>query len=506
MNEFLGKNSGKKNCYLTDFTYDELNGFFGLLIATGVFHSSRESIVDLYSDDENRSKPIYKATMARDRFKALLKYLRFDDQATRIERKKSDKLAPIRDVFEEINNSFRQMYTPGTWVTVDEHLMRYRGKCSFKQYMPRKPDRYGLKVWVLADAKTFYPYNLEIYTGKTSLKNTPEEIVLRLTSPLKSGHIVVGDNYFTSLKLSGKLLRDRNIGYLGTIRKRRREIPRNLYDTKTRSIYSSTFIYTDKHVLVSYVPKRLRNVFLLSNVHKKITIPSGLKRKSNIIIDYNKGKCGVDKLDQALKEYRCYRSTRRWPCVVFFDLIGFACLAAWTLYSIKFPQCPLVKRKNRKEFLYILSKQLCNTLILKRKMSPNFKYCSNLIKKAATTSLNLSNFPQVDESSQPVQISSDPTVNIVSSPTGIQPLIQSPIQISPLIEAQEGFLPAKLSLPLGLNPPKVVKSKTKRGRCAECSRQSDKKFSKNCYCCEHIICPEHSKLYCICITCQRDMT
>ena len=155
--------------------------------------------------------------MPRDRLRAFFKFLLFNSTSTRTERYALDKLAPIRDVFEAINNSFSKFYIPGTSVTVDEHLARYRGKCPFKQYIPSKPDRYGIKMFVLADANTFYPINIKIYTGKSKVNNSPEEIVIRLISRLKPDHILTGDNFFAPLKLSNRLL-ERNIGYLGTIR------------------------------------------------------------------------------------------------------------------------------------------------------------------------------------------------------------------------------------------------------------------------------------------------
>ena len=102
------------------------------MILSGVFHSNRESIFDLYSEDVNKSRPIFKSTMPRDRLRAFFKFLRFNSTSTRTERYALDKLAPIRDVFEAINNSFSKFYIPGTSVTVDEHLARYRGKCPFK--------------------------------------------------------------------------------------------------------------------------------------------------------------------------------------------------------------------------------------------------------------------------------------------------------------------------------------------------------------------------------------
>ena len=43
-----------------------------------------------------------------------------------------------------------------------------------KQYMKSKPAKYGIKVWVAADVKTSFLYNLQVYTGKLP-GNTPEK-------------------------------------------------------------------------------------------------------------------------------------------------------------------------------------------------------------------------------------------------------------------------------------------------------------------------------------------
>ena len=47
--------------------------------------------------------PIFRATMAMNRFKALSRFLLFDIKDTREARKETDKLAPIRDIFDKIN-------------------------------------------------------------------------------------------------------------------------------------------------------------------------------------------------------------------------------------------------------------------------------------------------------------------------------------------------------------------------------------------------------------------
>jgi hypothetical protein len=41
-------------------------------------------------------------------------------------------------------------------MTIDEMLVGFPGKCSFRQYIPSKPNKYGLKILALCDAKMFY--------------------------------------------------------------------------------------------------------------------------------------------------------------------------------------------------------------------------------------------------------------------------------------------------------------------------------------------------------------
>ena len=65
------------------------------MILNGAFRASREPLSDLFSEDPNFGRPIFRATMPRERFKVFLRFLRFDDVDTRPERQKSDNLAAI---------------------------------------------------------------------------------------------------------------------------------------------------------------------------------------------------------------------------------------------------------------------------------------------------------------------------------------------------------------------------------------------------------------------------
>ncbi len=109
---------------------------------------------------------IFRATMPLKMFHKLSGVVRFDDKTTRHVRRQTDKLAPIRDIWEKWVERLPLMYNPDLNVTVDECLVAFRGRCSFKQYIPSKPGKYGIKIWATCDAKTSYCWNMQVYTGK----------------------------------------------------------------------------------------------------------------------------------------------------------------------------------------------------------------------------------------------------------------------------------------------------------------------------------------------------
>src|SRR6218665_107332 len=84
-------------------------------------------------------RPIFTATMSVNRFVDILRFIRFDNKASREHRRASDKLADIRDNWELFVAQLPKFYVPGTNITVDEQLVAFRGNCPFRQYIPSKP-------------------------------------------------------------------------------------------------------------------------------------------------------------------------------------------------------------------------------------------------------------------------------------------------------------------------------------------------------------------------------
>ncbi|XP_023312582.1 piggyBac transposable element-derived protein 4-like, partial [Anoplophora glabripennis] len=244
-------------------------------------------------------------------------------------------------------------------VTIDENLEAFCGKCSFRQYIPSKPNRYGPKVYALVDSKTYYTMNLEVYVGTQpngpyTSDNSSYALVQRLVEPIRdSKRNITCDNWFTSIPLIRTLYNDYKLTFLGTIRKNKRELPPEISNPTTRPIGSSMFAYNDYITLVSYIPKKKKNVLLLSTLHHddKTDRQTG---KPEMIMDYNDTKGGVDTLDKMCAAYDCARNTRRWPIVIFYSILNIAGVNSMVLYNLH----NVDKNMTGRKFMHLMSSEL----------------------------------------------------------------------------------------------------------------------------------------------------
>ena len=207
----------------------ELRSLIGLLLFFGVTKKKHVDINEIWSTDSVHHMDYATATMTRDRFKLLCKKITFDDVNTRIERK-NDKLGKIKEFFEKFQFKIKNLLKPGHSLCVDEQLYSYRGRCSFKQYMPSKPAKYGIKYWTICDVQSSYVLQSKIYAGKNNSNNTSynigENVVVNLAELYFNDRprTLTADNFFSSINLASLLTR-KNIFYIGTLRKNKKELP-----------------------------------------------------------------------------------------------------------------------------------------------------------------------------------------------------------------------------------------------------------------------------------------
>jgi len=149
--------------------------------------------------------------MSRDKFELLLKFLHFSNNEK--QDASQDKLAKLNPLLILLKARFKSVYMPGSIITVDETMVPWRGRLSFRQYVPGKVHKYGVKMYKVADTNG-YIWNFIIYTEKqnptTSLGHS-QTVTMRLLEDLFGCYrTVVADNFFTSIGLAKRLLGNDN--------------------------------------------------------------------------------------------------------------------------------------------------------------------------------------------------------------------------------------------------------------------------------------------------------
>jgi len=142
-------------------------------------------------------------------------------------------------------------------------------KYPFYMFIKSRLVKYGIKVWVAADAKNFYAYNMQVYTGKTD--GAREKQGLRVVKgtvchTCGTGTGVNANNFLTSCELANLFL-TRNMTLVGTLRANEPEIPALFLSGKQKEVSSSVFCFTSDLTQVSHVPARNKAVILHSSQH-----------------------------------------------------------------------------------------------------------------------------------------------------------------------------------------------------------------------------------------------
>lgn len=353
-------------------TVSEMKAFIGLLYLAGLDHGAKKNLKDFWCQDGLGSE-LFIATMAQRRFRFLLRVIRFDDKRNRANRSEIDKLAPVREMFEKLNDNFKKYYTVGEYVTLDEMLFAFRGRCSFRMYIPNKPKKFGIKVFATVDSRTFYTNHMEIYAGVQpdgpyKLNNSTEAVTLRMCQHFSgTGRNITMDRWFTGINVVGKLLTEHRLTVVGTIKTNKREIPTILTNVKKRPINSSVFAFGEKMMIVSYVPRKAKNVLLLSSLHHTDTVDDE-SSKPEINLFYNAMKCGVDIVDKMASTYNVARNTKRWPLVIFYGMLNIASINAFVILRHNHPTSDV--SKERRLFIKHLGKELVKDHISSRANSP----------------------------------------------------------------------------------------------------------------------------------------
>ncbi|XP_067123686.1 piggyBac transposable element-derived protein 4-like, partial [Centruroides vittatus] len=290
---------------------EEMFIFLTICIMEGILHKPDEKMN--WSRNELFITPSFGKLMTKKRFLSIKKYLHFSNTDTfDPETHPNPKLNKIWPIIEKLHFKFSSLYTPEENITVDESLLLYKGRLSWKQYIPSKRARFGIKFYNLCESSSGYLWNFIIYTGKGTILNEKykdmpltTQIVLTLIDPLLGkGYCLTTDNYYTSPQLADHLVSCQT-DFCGTLRVTRRDVPNEIQSKKLKK--GETVAMKRGKVLIQKWQDK-RTVTMLSTFHSPKMINtktrSGIEIiKPECVLDYNQRMGGVDLLDQHLHDY-----------------------------------------------------------------------------------------------------------------------------------------------------------------------------------------------------------
>ncbi|CAF0892465.1 unnamed protein product [Didymodactylos carnosus] len=329
-----------------DITRSELEKFIGVNIIMG--YCRHPSIDSYWSTDESFRNERISKSMPCKTFKRILGNLHLVDNQHSEKQNEyaSNKLYKVSNFLELLKRNFQRHFDPGEKLTIDEMMIKFKGRSSLKQYIKQKPIKRGYKVWI-PDTLTGYVYNFDIYSGKSEERRTPlgEHVVGSLTKELSTKfHHVYFDNFFTLPFLVEKLLRD-GIYCTGTLRSTRKGIPADIIHKTKMSRGDAKYLSVGSISIVKWMDRK--PVLMMSNVTDPGTMTSISRKSKNgkviqlqcpvMVQDYNFGKVGVDRVDQRIQYYAVDRKSRRNWLRIFFHFLNVALSNAFVLYCRDHP-------------------------------------------------------------------------------------------------------------------------------------------------------------------------
>lgn len=212
----------------------EMKAMVALHIAMGL--CKKPSTKDYWQEFWLTHTPGFRDVMPRDRYQLLCTFLHFADNRTMIAHGEEGynplhKIQPLIDIVEP---RCEEVYSPQQKLSIDEAMIKFKGRIYFRQYLPAKPIKWGIKQFCLCESSTGYRLKNIIYTGKYNAQvdvagfSTTEKVVIDLLDGFENkGHIVYTDNFYSSPNLF-LYLQSIGIGACGTVRATRKLMPEAL--------------------------------------------------------------------------------------------------------------------------------------------------------------------------------------------------------------------------------------------------------------------------------------
>ncbi len=361
-----------------DVTVEEMKAFLGVVIMMGILKLPR---LELYWSTKHPhiSSPEISSVMPLVRFEQIFRFLHLNNNTLYIPYGSDghDRLFKVRKLLDLVVPLFQSEYVIHQECTVDEAMIPFKGRLGFKQYIRSKPVKWGIKVFVLADATNGYVKNLQVYTGKTVEDNTStglcSKVVLDLMTNMDhTGLHLYTDNFYTSPSLYLTLY-NKGINACGTCRTNRLDFPPELIQKATKQ-NAGFYDFRSNGPLLACVWIDKRSIYFLSTMHVAETAPSPTVKRRKldgteievvcppVLPDYQAYMRGVDRGDQLQTYYNVGRRSTKWWKRIFFYIVECAILNGYVLDS-HFHNAEHNKKGRQKRNILQFRLEIANQLI-----------------------------------------------------------------------------------------------------------------------------------------------
>lgn len=198
----------------------ELHIVIGTLLVMSYNHLP--SMADYWSKNPAMGNGLIKSVILRDSCLFVLSKLYF----AKPDAVEKSKTYYIQNMVDCLKHTFQECREDSVVQSLDESMTKFTGRTCLKQFMPLKPVKRGIKMWMRCDPLSGYAYDFNIYTGKEAEKqekNLGERVVLKLVETIKAPDVTLCfDRFFTSVAL----LEDLPYPAVGTIMTNRKFLPK----------------------------------------------------------------------------------------------------------------------------------------------------------------------------------------------------------------------------------------------------------------------------------------
>ncbi|XP_036320305.1 piggyBac transposable element-derived protein 4-like [Rhagoletis pomonella] len=113
--------------------------------------------------------PFIKETMPANKFEKIRQFIHFNDNSKMPPREdpNADRLFKIRPILTKLNETCMQI-TLKSQLCVDEQICSTKARNNLKRYNPKKPKKWGYKIFVLCDTSGF-AYSFEVESGAENI-------------------------------------------------------------------------------------------------------------------------------------------------------------------------------------------------------------------------------------------------------------------------------------------------------------------------------------------------